>query len=398
MANRTLTDAKIAKNDEFYTQFHDIGKEVNAYLEFNPDVFRGKTILLPCDDPYESNFFKYFSLHFKVFGLKKIIATCYDGSPISNKELSLFNDELPENKTTRKAHKLILTDPPDFNGIDIINLPNIKGILSDKYHVIPLLGNGDFRSNEVKALRDESDFIITNPPFSLFREFLAWIFEANKKFLIIGNLNAITYKEVFPLIKENKLWLGNNYKVNGGAMFYEIPEVIANMEQVREVRINNGGKKVFITRVQGVRWFTNLDHGRRHDPLPLMTMADNIRYSKHKEIRGKEYQKYHNYDAIEVPYVDAIPSDYKGLMGVPVSVLDKYSPEQFDIMGTSDNGIIDEKYKTTQGLTQKFVGDYYKAGGRGAYHEGNPTAGVYIDGVATMIYKRIFIRHKKGKK
>jgi hypothetical protein len=306
MASKFLKEAKIAKNDEFYTQFFDIEKEINAYLEYNPDVFRGKTILLPCDDPYESNFFKYFALQFKNFGLKKLIATCYDGSKISNKELSLFNDEPLENKTTRKAHKLELTAPPDFDGMEAINLPNIKLLLSsDKYHVTRLEKNGDFRSDEIKALRDEADFIITNPPFSLFREFLAWIVEAGKSFLIIGNLNAITYKETFPLIKNNQVWLGNNYKVNGGAMFFDIPEYIANMNQVREVITDKDGKKIFITRVQGVRWFTNVDHGRRHEPLPLMTMADCIKFSKHKEIRGKEYQKYDNYNAIEVPFVDA---------------------------------------------------------------------------------------------
>ena len=162
MAIANLSNAKNAKNDEFYTQYHDIEKEINAYLEYNPNVFKGKTILLPCDDPYESNFFKYFTLHFKNFGLKKLIATCYDGSPISNRELSLFDDEPAEKKTTRKAHKLVISDPPDFNEIKIVNLPNVKEILSDKYHVIRLQGNGDFRSDEVKALRDEADFNLVN--------------------------------------------------------------------------------------------------------------------------------------------------------------------------------------------------------------------------------------------
>jgi len=377
MANATLTGAKIAKNDEFYTQYHDIEKEVNAYLEYNPDVFRGKTILLPCDDPYESNFFKYFALRFKYFGLKKLISTCYDGSPISNRELSLFDDEPPENKTTRKAHKLILTDPPDFDGIDIINLPNIKGILSDKYHVIPLSGNGDFRSDEVKLLRDESDIIITNPPFSLFREFLSWIVEANKQFLIIGNLNAITYKEVFPLIKGNKLWLGPS--ISSGDREFQVPkDYPANAANWR--RDENGN---LFLRIKGVRWFTNLDHGHRHQKIPLMTMAETIRYSRHKEVKGKDYQKYVNYDAIEVPFVDAIPSDYNGNMGVPVSLLDKYNPEQFQILGTN----------LTLGTP---ISEIAK---KGTYAQGGPSFYTANDnGTYNRIYTRIIIKRKGTKK
>jgi len=386
-----LSNAKNAKNDEFYTQYQDIEKEVNAYLEYNPNVFRDKTVLLPCDDPEWSNFTKYFAQNFKTFGIKKLISTSYAVESKKYKygyQPTLFETEAPQfdKKKTRTNGKIFILT----NGRNKVNVTDLKWDY--------LEGDGDFRSQEVINLRNEADIIVTNPPFSLFREFLAWIVNADKKFLIIGNLNAITYKEVFPLIKDNKLWLGNNYKVNGGAMFYEIPEDIANMEQIREVIVNEAGKKVFITRVQGVRWFTNIDHGRRHEPLSLMSMADNKKFTRHKEIKGKDYIKYENYDAIEVPYVDAIPSDYNGIMGVPISVLDKYSPEQFEILGTSDNGIIAEKYKTTQGLTQKFVDDYYKAGGKGAYKEGNPTAGAYIDGIATMIYKRIFIRHKRGKK
>ena len=207
--------------------------------------------------------------------------------------------------------------------------------------------------------------------------------------MIIGNLNAITYKEVFPLLKENKVWLGNNYKVNGGAMFFEMPEGIANLDQVREIKTNESGKKVYITRVQGVRWFTNLDHGRRHQPLPLMTKVEVIKF-----VTKKPFKEYDNYDAIEVSLVKNIPSDYEGLMGVPISIMDKYSPEQFRILGTSDNGLVDDKFKKTPGLTKEFVDDYYKAGGTGAYKEGNPTAGCYENNVAKMVYKRIFIKHK----
>jgi len=400
MPNKNLSEAKNAKNDEFYTQFQDIEKEINAYLEYNPDIFRGKTILLPCDDPYESNFFKYFALRFKDLGLKKLIATCYDGSPISNRELSLFEDEPPENKTTRNAHKLVLTDPPDFDKTKIVNLPNIKEILSDRYHVIRLEGNGDFRSDEVKELRNEADFIITNPPFSLFREFLAWIVEADKDFLIIGNMNAITYKEVFPLIKENKMWLGNGFHA-GNAFFY-----------TTAARTYSDGvfdEKTGLVKFRNCCWFTNLDHGRRHQPLSLMSMADNIKYSKHKELRGKKYQKYDNYDAIEVPFTDMIPSDYDGIMGVPISFLDKYCPEQFYILGATQRGCHDEVPDTRK------YDDYWevkpngeKTGSSGGKTNenanllGNDGKKNYFinkkDRVIQSAYQRIFIKHKRKNK
>jgi hypothetical protein len=374
-----LSNAKNAKNDEFYTQYQDIEKEVNAYLEYNPNVFRGKTVLLPCDDPEWSNFTKYFAQNFKTFGLKKLISTSYAVESKKYKhgyQPTLFETEAPQfdkMKTRTNGKIFILT-----NGRAKVNVTDLKWDY--------LEGDGDFRSQEVINLRNEADIIVTNPPFSLFREFLAWIVNADKKFLIIGNKNAITYKEVFPLIKANKIWSG----VTGwsGGMWFETKDN-NDVDKIADGINMKNVSSIFIT---------NLDHGRRHQPLSLMPMSDNIKYSKHKEIRGKEYLKYDNYDAIEVPYTDAIPSDYKGIMGVPISFLDKYGPEQFEILGTSDNGIIDDKYKTTQGLTKKFVNDYYKSGGKGAYQEGNPTAGAYIDGIATMIYKRIFIRHKRGKK
>lgn len=388
MGNAILGNAKKAKNDEFYTQYSDIEKEINAYLEFNPDVFRGKTVLLPCDDPEWSNFTKYFAQRFETLGLKKLISTSYapNSKPAEiSYQPTLFemeSEEFSETKTQTNGKIFTLTE--DMSGDGIIDVNDLEW----KY----LEGDGDFRSAEIKALRDEADIIVTNPPFSLFRQFLAWIVEAEKQFLTIGNINSITYKEVFPLIKDTKIWLGNNSRVNGGAMFYEIPESIANLDQIREIKTNEAGKKVFMTRVQGVRWFTNLDHGRRHEPLALMTETENLKFSKSLPSDG--YLRYDNYGAIEVPRVEAIPSDFYGLMGVPISLLDKYNPEQFEILGTSDNGLIDDCYKITKGLTEKFVDDYYKAGGTGAYKAGNPTAGLYIDNVAKMSYKRIFIRHK----
>jgi len=358
MANDFLTNAKKAKNDEFYTQYSDIEKEISAYIEYNPNVFKNKTILLPCDDPEWSNFTKYFAQNFERFGLKKLISTSYAADSKnydSGYQATLFEKRDPKfdkNKTTKNGKIFTLTR--DKTGDGKVDVEDLEWSY--------LKGDGDFKSDEIKKLRDEADIIITNPPFSLFREFLAWIVEANKKFLIIGNMNAIIYKEVFPLIKANKVWLGNNYKVNGGAMFYEIPEDIANLDQVREVRTNEIGKKVYITRVQGVRWFTNLDHGRLHEEVSLMTEADVIKFST-----KKPFDKYDNYDAIEVSLIKDIPSDYNGVMGVPVSFMDKYNPEQFEIVGSN------------RGIDQDPKGIY----GRGSYIDGKET------------YKRIFIKHKK---
>lgn len=307
MANTNLSAAKEAKNDEFYTQYPDIQKEINAYLEYNPDVFRNKTVLLPCDDPEWSNFTKFFAQNFENFGLKKLISTSY---AIESKKYktdwqpTLFETENPLfnlDKSKRCGKIFVLDHDTNANGkIDIDDLQ--WQYLED---------DGDFRSDEVKRLRDEADIIVTNPPFSLFREFMAWLFDSRKIFLILGNMNAISYKEVFPLIKDNQLWLG----VTSGAKEYLKPQ---------------GGTQ----KMGNTCWFTNVDHGRRHQPLSLMSMADNLKFSRHSEIKGRtDYIHYENYDAIEVPYVDAIPVDYDGAMGVPLSFLDKYCPEQFEIIG-----------------------------------------------------------------
>ena len=324
MANENLHNAKAAKNDEFYTQYNDIQKEINAYIEYNPDVFRDKTILLPCDDPEWSNFTKFFAQNFATFGLKKLISTSYavESKAYKHYQPSLFETGSPlfdADKTRTKGKIFTLTADENQDGkIDINDL---------QWHYMD--GDGDFRSGEVKKLRDEADIIITNPPFSLFREFLAWIVEADKRFAIIGNKNAITYKEVFPLIKNNKMWIGKtSMSVD---LLFEVPNVdtFINGKNVGSgYRVVNG--KIY-ARSQAI-WFTSLDHGRRHQPLKLMTMADNIKFSKHKEIRGIGYQKYDNYDAIEVPFTDAIPSDYRADIGVPISFLDKYCPEQFEIV------------------------------------------------------------------
>ena len=336
MANSNLKEAKSAKNDEFYTQFHDIEIEMNAYLEYNANVFKGKTILLPCDDPEWSNFTKFFAAKFDELGLKKLISTSY--APDSKKykapyQPSLFEQDAPHfdpSKAQIKG-KIFILDR-DINGDRRINI--------DDLHWEYLEGDGDFRSKEVIKLRDEADIIITNPPFSLFREFLAWIIEGDKRFAIIGNMNAITYKEVFPLIKKNKVWLGaTNFNVG---MYFLVPNGFVYKDTYKFQREINGKA---VNRVPGVCWYSNIEHGRRHEPLPLMTMEDNLRFSKHKELKGKTaYDHYDNYDAIEVPFTDSIPSNYDGVMGVPISFLDKYCPEQFEILrfrkGDDDKDLI----------------------------------------------------------
>ncbi len=320
MANESLSAAKAAKNDEFYTQYYDIEREINAYLEYDPDVFRGKTVLLPCDDPEWSNFTLYFAQHFQTLGLKKLISTSYAAESKKYRtpyQPSLFEQDAPQfdpAKTSVRGKIFVLDH--DIDGDGRIDFHDLEWRYLD--------GDGDFRSAEVTALRDQADIIVTNPPFSLFREFLAWIVEADKKFVIIGNMNALTYREVFPLIKNNKIWLGNGFH-NGNAYFRPVGE----REYASGVKDDNTG----LVKFRNCCWFTNIDHGRRHQPLLLMTMEENIMYSKHKEIRGKGYAHYDNYDAIEVPYTDAIPSDYYGIMGVPITFLDKYCPEQFEILG-----------------------------------------------------------------
>ncbi len=339
MANQNLSSAKTAKNDEFYTQLNDIQVEVNAYLEYDPNVFRGKTVLLPCDDPEWSNFTKFFAQKFQTFGLKKLISTSY--APESKKykygyQPSLFETEDPKFDASKtQTHGKIFVLERDKTGDGRIDYQDLEWTY--------LEGDGDFRSKEVCKLRDEADIIITNPPFSLFRDFLAWIVEANKQFLIIGNMNAITYKEVFPLIKGNRVWLGATGFVSD--MVFGVPPgtTVKPEDKAKAARLGYVGD---YTRLGNSCWYTNIDHGRRHRPLPLMTKNENLKFSKHKDIKGKaDYDHYDNYDAIEVPYADAIPSDYDGAMGVPISFLDKYCPEQFEILGSFNNSSIQDKAK-----------------------------------------------------
>lgn len=376
MANSNLTNARNAKNDEFYTQYHDIEKEVEAYLEYDPSVFRGKTVLLPCDDPEWSNFTKFFAQNFERFGLKKLISTSYAVESKlykSNYQPTLFevNDPQYDEYKTRKNGK-IFTLTRDKSGDGKIDVNDLEW----KY----LKGDGDFKSKEIMKLRDEADIIVTNPPFSLFRDFLAWIVEANKQFLVIGNINAITYKELFPLIQADKLWLGAT-NFNKG-MYFKVPTDFVYASTYKFEKEQNGEK---VNRVPGVCWFTNIDHGRRHQPLPLMTMSDNLKFSKHKEIKGKgTYDQYENYDGIDVPFTDAIPSDYKGIMGVPITFLDKYSPEQFEIIWQASGN--------TRASAPKEILKRLKY----TPHPEDRGGCTIVNGQRT--YGRILIKHRHGKK
>jgi len=374
MANTDLGAAKKAKNDEFYTQYSDIQKEIESYLEYDPDTFRNKIVYCNCDDPFESNFFRYFVLNFNRLGLKRLITTSYKPSPIANTQLGLFGDDT--SVTTLKgrpkitANKFIINEVHDMDGDGAFNLTDVaKQLKVNKNNEwAPLEGDGDFRSPECVQLLKESDIVVTNPPFSLFREYIKQLFDHDKKLIIIGNMNAVTYKEIFPLIRDNKLWYGQS--ISSGDREFRVPDNYP--VAAAGWRLGDNGEKYL--RVKGVRWFTNLDHGRRHQPLSLMTMADNLKFNK--KMKGKSaYDNYDNYRALEVPFTDAIPSDYSGIMGVPISFLDKYSPDQFEILGATEsegrgfsNGLWDESSKVSQPLVNN-----------------------------TRVYKRIFIKHRKTK-
>ena len=381
MANKTLTKAKAAKNDEFYTQFYDIETEMEAYLDYNRDVLRGKTVLLPCDDPEWSNFTRYFAQNFEALGLKKLISTSFAPESKTYKcgyQLSLFETESPKfDKDKTKTHGKIFVLTEDTTGDGVINLDDLQWDYLD--------GDGDFRSEEVTKLRDEADIIVTNPPFSLFREFVAWIMEANKEFVIIGNQNAITYKEIFPLLMNNEIWLGNGFK--GGNAFFRVVED-------RDYASGVYDKTTGLVKFRNCCWFTNIDHGRRHQPLRLMTEAENIRFSKHKEIKGIGYQKYENYDAIEVNYCDAIPSDYDGIMGVYSTFFDKYCPEQFEIVGMCENKDL-YKLKTKIYSTEECKAAYYNKFNKKGTYDLNASGVLLKDGILEKVFQRILIRKRK---
>ena len=305
MAQLGLSAAKTAKKDEFYTQLTDIERELQHYWPH----FRDKVVLCNCDDPYESNFFKYFALRFNQLGLKKLICTCYNGSPVQGNEL-LLHFEGFDTEPKKIAYKVEITEVKDLNGDGAVDLSDVRYLLQNDLNVLSTLKTGDFRDKECIELLQQADVVVTNPPFSLFREYIGQLMEYDKKFLIVAHQNAITYKEVFPLIKENKVWLGYGFK--GGAAHFSSPyEDIATAGDHRENMI----------RVSGVNWFTNMEIPKRNEELDLV-----CHYSP------EEYPIYDNYNAINVGKTTDIPCDYSGYMGVPITFLDKYNPNQFDII------------------------------------------------------------------
>jgi len=391
MANANLTNAKRAKNDEFYTQFSDIQKEIEAYLEYDKNTFKGKVVYCNCDDPFESNFFRYFVLNFKRLGLKSLITTSYKPSPVANTQLGLFGDdktlEPAKGRPKVTANKFIINEVGDVDGDGSFTLADIAEQLkaNKNNEWAPLEGDGDFRSEECVELLKRSDIVVTNPPFSLIREYVKQIFDYNKKFLIIGTLSAITYKEIFPLIKENKLWLGHGF--HAGNAYFATPN--ARGDFASGVYDANTG----LVKFRNCHWFTNLDHGRRHQELPLMTVEDNLKFNK--KMQGKTtYDRYDNYDAIEVPFTNTIPSDYDGIMGVPISFLDKYNPDQFEIIGMCEN---EDLYKQkTRVYTSAECKQAYldKFGKRGTY-DLNASGVIIRNGLREKVYQRILIKHKK---
>lgn len=349
MANKNLNAAKTAKKDEFYTQMTDIERELQHYWPH----FRDKVVLCNCDDPYESNFFKYFALRFNQLGLKKLICTCYNGSPVQGNELMIdFGDFSEEPK--KIAYKVEITEVRDMNGDGTVDLSDVRYLLQNDKNVLSVLKTGDFRDHECVELLKQADIVVTNPPFSLFREYISQLLAYEKKFLIVGHQNAITYKEVFPLIKENKVWLGYGFK-GGAAHFFSPYDDIATASDHKKDMI----------RVSGVNWFTNLDHNKRHEELDLV-----CRYS------SNEYPTYVNYNAINVGKTGDIPFDYSGYMGVPITFLDKYNPNQFEIIGIS----------LTLGTNKPI--DLPKA------KQGGPAFYIKMNGEYQRLYARIVIRNK----
>ena len=384
MANKNLNAAKVAKKDEFYTQLSDIERELQHYWQH----FRGKVVLCNCDDPYESNFFKYFALRFNQLGLKKLICTCYNGSPVTGNELRIHFPGFDE-EPKKIAYKVEITEVKDENGDGAVDLSDVRYLLQNDKNVKSILKTGDFRSQECIELLKEADIVVTNPPFSLFREYIGQLMEYQKKFLIIGNMNSITCKEVFPYIQDNRMWIGPSIS-SGDRKFYVPDDYPLN---AAGCGIDSDGRR-FI-RVKGIRWFTNLDHNKRHEDLDLV-----CRYSE------DEYPTFDNFDAIEVGKTSDIPYDYAGIMGVPITFLDKYNPEQFEILGLSQIGCHDlcpdtkryNDYKEITRATDKTTGSSGGKTNENAVLKGKGTKKTYYLGpngeIVHSAYKRIFIRNK----
>lgn len=373
--NKALSAAGQAKKDEFYTQLVDIENELRHYKEH----FKGKVVFCNCDDPYESNFFKYFAINFNHLGLKKLIRTCYAGSPVVYTQLSLFGDEevIGEKPSDKKPYKIEITHVDDLNGDGAVDLTDVELLLRSVDGKPTLLeGDGDFRSQECIELLKQADIVVTNPPFSLFREYVAQLVAYDKKFIIIGNQNAITYKEIFPLFKENRIWLGYGFKGNVGFFINTHYEDYAKSSQHKEGMI----------RVSGVMWYTNLDIDKRHEDLVL-----------YRSFSVENYPRYSNYYAVDIGKTADIPFDYYGVMGVPVTFMDKFNPDQFEIIGCADyTGKYGSDDIGVSRIGEEWIAKYREQGGRGHY-TANMTSLVYYDtnGKACNTFKRILIRRKK---
>ena len=368
MANKNLNAAKVAKKDEFYTQLSDIERELQHYWKH----FRGKVVLCNCDDPYESNFFKYFALRFNQLGLKKLICTCYNGSPVTGNELAIHFDGFDDDEPKKIAYKVEITEVKDENGDGAVDLSDVQYLLKSDRNVLSILKTGDFRSQECIELLKEADIVVTNPPFSLFREYIGQLMEYKKKFLIIGSQKSIGCKEIFPLFQENKIWWGYGFK-GSAAHFFSPYEDTATA----------GDHKKDMIRVSGVTWFTNLEIPKRSEEMDLV-----CRYSP------DEYPRYEKYNAIEVGKTTDIPFDYPGIMGVPITFLDKYCPDQFDIVGSNSSTDLC-KMLGVQPLGQDWINRYRAAGGTG-HNTANMVRIVYNDksGKPKVAFQRIFIRNK----
>ena len=373
--NKALGEAKKQKKDEFYTQLSDINAELRHYSAH----FAGKVVFCNCDDPYESNFFKYFAANFNALKLKRLIATCYAGSPVAGQQLDLFEDVAePDVSRRRIPHKIVINEVTDVNGDGRIDLADVEWLIKNGKNVLTRLeGDGDFRSAECVELLKQSDVVVTNPPFSLFRKYVAQLVQYGKKFLIVGNLNALHYKEIFPLFRENKMWLG--VSIHSGDRKFNVPENYPL--DAAACGVDDNGQR-FI-RVKGVRWFTNLDYKQRHEEFVYI-----------RRYNPTDYPKYANYDAIEVSKTADIPEDWDGLMGVPDTFLDKYNPDQFEIVGNAG----DTSWARSAGV--QAMGEETITRLRGQGNKAHVTANMnslYLeqDGKILLPYSRIIIRRKK---
>lgn len=382
--NSNLKDSIRQRQDEFYTKLSLIESELKHYTEH----FKGKTVLCNCDDPYESNFFKYFAMNFNHLGLKKLICTCYAGSPVVYTQLTLFGEEevVGEEPTEKKPYKIEITEVKDLNGDGAVDLTDVDLLLKSVNGKPKLLkGDGDFRSAECVELLKQADIVVTNPPFSLFREYVAQLMEYDKKFIIIGNQNAVAYKDFFPLLADNKLWLG----YNSGHFWFKVPD--SYEEKKTDFKIDENGQKW--RRMGNICWFTNVDIEKRHENMTLF-----------RNYTAEDYPMYDNFNAIEVSKTADIPCDYDGVMGVPITFMSQYSPEQFEILGLSQKcGFGAESIKLYDDYREirqdgSFTGSSGRKTNGNPMLKGKPTSGnYYIKGSDCVhsLYSRIFIKRKR---